>query len=463
MLILRFFVTLFVLVCTMVTVAASIQYCPVQSVCYQVAIPSGSAKADSGNIYLQLRAPVSYSWIGFGMGQQMNGSNIFVVYQDGTGNVTISPRTGNGHLAPEHNAAMDVELLDGSGVTDGIMIANVRCGSCSEWPGSNMSFSSAAADYIEARKEGDAINSTLPDELIDYHDAHSQWQLDLTEAIVEQDSNPFVDVDDDNNNDNDNGNDNGNGNGNDSGNSNDNDNGSVEPVLSANEQTLMAVHGIIMSVAIACLLPLGAALMDILGILCLHAAVQMLGFFLMLVGTGLGAAIARNPGVFEHSVSHIVLGAVACDLMLIQVFLGMIYHSYFSKHESLGWTKHLHVWFGRFVIVASIANGALGLQLVKGDPILTTIYVLVATATIALQVGTSEYHKHHRRKVDASQRTADEGAAELADEQLAHVPHFPGFESALEQFPPFEDHIPAEQRSAPQSAEEIRELQSLSA
>lgn len=57
----------------------------------------------------------------------MSGSNMFVVYTAGNGNVTLSPRLGQGHREPNLNSDAQVTLLEGSGVSDGKMIANVRC------------------------------------------------------------------------------------------------------------------------------------------------------------------------------------------------------------------------------------------------------------------------------------------------------------------------------------------------
>ena len=60
----------------------------------------------------------------------MAGATIFAMYQDGNGNVTISSRDGGpGHVEPQFDSAIfaGVELLDGSGVVDGVMRANVRC------------------------------------------------------------------------------------------------------------------------------------------------------------------------------------------------------------------------------------------------------------------------------------------------------------------------------------------------
>lgn len=68
------------------------------------------------------------SWIGFGQGTEMAGSNIFVIYADASGtNVTLSPRLGTGEVMPMMDKTADVTLLSGSGITNGMMTANVMC------------------------------------------------------------------------------------------------------------------------------------------------------------------------------------------------------------------------------------------------------------------------------------------------------------------------------------------------
>ena len=67
----------------------------------------------------------------------MAGSNIFVAYPNADGtNMTISPRTGVGEVEPNFNANSQVTLLSGSGISNGIMTANVKCRFCSK-DGSN--------------------------------------------------------------------------------------------------------------------------------------------------------------------------------------------------------------------------------------------------------------------------------------------------------------------------------------
>lgn len=70
-------------------------------------------------------------WIGLGQGgaNQMRNSNIFIIYADSTGsNVTLSPRLGTGEVEPKFNSGAQVSLVEGSGIANGVMTANVRCG-----------------------------------------------------------------------------------------------------------------------------------------------------------------------------------------------------------------------------------------------------------------------------------------------------------------------------------------------
>lgn len=58
----------------------------------------------------------------------MSGANFFVIYTSANGrNVTLSPRLGSGYNARSFNSAAQVNLLAGSGVSNGIMVANIKC------------------------------------------------------------------------------------------------------------------------------------------------------------------------------------------------------------------------------------------------------------------------------------------------------------------------------------------------
>ena len=58
----------------------------------------------------------------------MAGANIFVIYPNQNGdNVTLSPRSGAGHFEPDFNSGAQVTLLGGSGISSGVMLANIKC------------------------------------------------------------------------------------------------------------------------------------------------------------------------------------------------------------------------------------------------------------------------------------------------------------------------------------------------
>jgi hypothetical protein len=68
------------------------------------------------------------AWVGLGQGSGMAGSNIFVVYANAAGtNVTLSPRLGTGEQQPMSDNSAMVNLLSGSMVSNGMMVANVKC------------------------------------------------------------------------------------------------------------------------------------------------------------------------------------------------------------------------------------------------------------------------------------------------------------------------------------------------
>jgi hypothetical protein len=111
------------------TVYAGIEtQCVETNLCYSLNIPDTTVSAGSGDIFIQMTAPTTYSWIGLAQGSQMANANFFIVYTSSNGqNVTLSPRSSSGEVMPTYNSAAQVSLLEGSGVSNGIMTANFRC------------------------------------------------------------------------------------------------------------------------------------------------------------------------------------------------------------------------------------------------------------------------------------------------------------------------------------------------
>lgn len=262
--------------------ASVLQHCVSGQICYSVAVPSASASTGSGDIYLQLQAPTSYAWAALGQGTAMAGAHILVMYADGTGNVTVSPRTATGHTPPKQDtttATATITLLEGSGVNTsaGLMVANVRCANCQSWSGGTMDLAGASTDWIAAWKGGAALDSTDLAVAITQHDstATSQFTLDLTKATITEDANPFAGV---------------------SAVSTTSSSSSSGSAASTST-TIIAAHGIIMAALFVVMWPVASLLMPILGKWMVHAAFQMVNFVIMWIGYGLGVYAANGLGI----------------------------------------------------------------------------------------------------------------------------------------------------------------------
>lgn len=123
----------------------------------------------------------------------MTGANIFIIYTDAAGtNVTLSPRLGTGQVEPKYDSAAQVTLLAGSGVSNGVMTANVKCANCASWSGGTMDFSSSTTNWIWAEKTGDALDSDSTSEDISQHNNMGTMSFSLSEAKSSNDVNPFL-------------------------------------------------------------------------------------------------------------------------------------------------------------------------------------------------------------------------------------------------------------------------------
>ncbi|EXM27643.1 hypothetical protein FOTG_06048 [Fusarium oxysporum f. sp. vasinfectum 25433] len=260
--------------------AVTSSFCPDNgNVCFRWGIPEASASAGSGSFYFQIKAPTSTQWAGLGTGSQMAGSNMFIIYQDGNGNVTLSPRRGVGEVMPQYTKRSGLELLDGSGIKDNQMIANIRCNNCVD-----LSLKGTSS-WIAAWKNGNSLDSTSMEERISEHDTHADFSVDFSKATMSSDSNPFTGS-----------NENTNSNSGSSSGGAVTQNGSGSP-----SKTVLRAHGIIMSIVFIAGYPLGAILMPMLGKWLIHAGWQVVMLLLMWAGFGLGYVYARDGGYVSSS------------------------------------------------------------------------------------------------------------------------------------------------------------------
>ncbi|KAJ4348955.1 hypothetical protein N0V95_005003 [Ascochyta clinopodiicola] len=124
----------------------------------------------------------------------MAGSNIFVVYTSADGNnVTLSPRSASGYAMPTLNSNTKVELLEGSGVSNGVMTANVKCSNCDSWSGGTADFKASSGNWIYAyQSSGGALNSNDQSVSIRQHNQQDAFSWDYANAKGGSSVNPLV-------------------------------------------------------------------------------------------------------------------------------------------------------------------------------------------------------------------------------------------------------------------------------
>ncbi|KAM0462810.1 hypothetical protein ACHAPV_003635 [Trichoderma viride] len=362
--------------------AATSSFCPTSGVCFEWGVPDATAKANSGDIFFQLKAPTSWQWIGLGIGTSMPDSNMFIMYQDGKGNVTLSTRPGANHIMPTFKARSDVELLAGSGVVGGNMVANVRCSNCT-----NLDFS-GQSNWISAWKSGDSLASTNPAAIITQHDSMTLFQVNLGKASISSDSNPFTGSSASSSGGNSGSNPGSSSSGDSDGDGDGNGNGGAVSGVSGGStpsQTLPTAHGTIMSIVFVILYPLGSSLMPLIGKWYIHASWQTIAFLLMWAGFGIGVFIARQDGIFFQQ-AHTRLGVILVCLVSLQPIFGIIHHVNYLKVQRRGIFGHLHCWYGRALMVIGIVNGGLGLQLGDAPTRYIIAYSVVAGVTAIIYV-----------------------------------------------------------------------------
>ncbi|KAL4730436.1 hypothetical protein ACLX1H_002470 [Fusarium chlamydosporum] len=292
------------------------------------------------------------SWAGLGIGDSMSGSQMFIMYQDGKGNVTLSPRAGKGEVMPQYSKMDGLELLDGSGVKDNQMIANVRCNDCK-----NLNLKGSDL-WIAAWLAGDSLDSTSPSERISQHDEHATFDVSLAKASISSDKNPFTSAD--------------------ANESTSGSNGAVAETSSkGSNDNVQLAHGIIMSIVFIAGYPLGAILMPIIGKWLIHAGWQVVMLLLMWAGFGLGYVCAKDKGIWGNQ-AHTRMGTAVCALITLQPILGYMHHRYFLSHGKRGIISHVHIWYGRALIIIGIVNGGLGLQLANSSRAFIIVYSVIA-------------------------------------------------------------------------------------
>lgn len=270
----------------------------------------------------------------------MTNANMFIMYSDGSGNVTLSPRFSRGEVQPRYNRDLNVELLSGSGVENGVMTANLRCGNCAQGGAGN--FGAQSGQWIHARRNGGALDTTDVQANIVQHDTHDSFTWSYSNAIGGASANPFA---------------------------------ASDTVVSGNSapssggnramrSNILLAHGVLASLAFLVFFPVGAIIMRLGGfnsVLKVHVATQILSWLLFATAFGLGLYYGVTGNYMSEA--HPIIGIVLIAMLMFQPLAGWLHHKQFVRSGQRSAVSHGHIWIGRIAIILGMINGGLGLQL----------------------------------------------------------------------------------------------------
>ncbi|RDW56509.1 hypothetical protein BP5796_13150 [Coleophoma crateriformis] len=137
-------------------------------------------------------------------------------------------------------------------------------------------------------------------------------------------------------------------------------------------------HGAVMIVAVLILFPIGVLSMRLLKRWYIHAALQGIALVFFLIGVFLGINIgtAKNK-LFNNA--HTNLGIFLTSLLLIlQPLLGMFHHRSHEKFGYRGLVGNIHRYLGHALLLLSVINGGLGIQLAGQTGALKNAYIVLA-------------------------------------------------------------------------------------
>ena len=332
------------------------QHCAANKVCFGLNIPETTAQSSNGgNVFISMQAPTTYSWVGLGMGSSMSSADMLVLYTDGKGNVTVSPRLSSDHRQPRFDGSLGVKLLEGSGVANGIMTANIQCGNCART--GRMDFRGDSGNWIYASQSGAPLDSSNVEENISIHSDNGAFEWNFRPAVGGQSANPFRQA-------------NANvttGAASSSGNS------------GSNRATIILCHGVLASIAFLVLFPAGAVVMrlgNFKGLIWIHAGIQLLAWMVFVAAFGLGLYYGIQINLMTQA--HPIIGIVLIVLVTVQPLLGWVHHKQFVRTGGRGAASQGHIWMGRVAIILGMINGGLGLQLARVSKRYVVAYSVVA-------------------------------------------------------------------------------------
>ncbi|KAE8448065.1 hypothetical protein EG329_009830 [Mollisiaceae sp. DMI_Dod_QoI] len=326
------------------------------SVSFALNIPQAD---DNNDLYFAIQGDASQSWIAIGMGSdKMDDSLIWMVYKDSSGkNVTLSPRLSYDHVEPSYTSNISYQVLPGTTITsDDNYTVFAKCTNCRSWKGGSIDPTNKKANFIFASGPSGDLKTNDLSAGIKRHSSYGVFQMDLTLAFGSAGA-PIIATSD--------------------------SSGTTEVSDKTDHDFSAALHGCLMILAFVALMPLGLLILRIMNSVKWHGYNQALSVAVALLGTGIGiyAGTMYNRTMHWNS-AHQIFGLIIIVAMVGQFVLGYMHHRIYKRTQATTKLAPIHVWLGRVVIPAGIANGFLGFPLALNSKFNWALLALVLLVII---------------------------------------------------------------------------------
>ncbi|PVH84511.1 iron reductase domain protein [Cadophora sp. DSE1049] len=307
-----------------------------RSINFALNIPQGD---DNNDLYFTIQAPSVSTWIAIGLGSdKMEDSLMFMAYSDSTGkNVTLSPRLSYGHVEPSYTKNVTVEVLPGTKIENGNYTVNALCRNCRSWKGGSIDSTNTAAKFNYATGPGGNLKSNSKSAGIKRHDLYGAFTMDLTKAVGVKGV-PVMQFAD--------------------------GTGTVQTEDDSDRDFAPPAHAVLMILAFVGMMPLAVMILRVLNSPKWHGVTQTASALVALIGTGVGIKAGMQYNRTKNFDSaHQIFGIIVIAAMIGQFVLGFLHHRMYKKTQTTTKLAPIHVWLGRVVIPAGIANGFVGFPL----------------------------------------------------------------------------------------------------
>ncbi|KAI9728470.1 MAG: hypothetical protein M1828_003872 [Chrysothrix sp. TS-e1954] len=316
------------------------------------------------DLKMQLSAPMSAGWGAVGIGGEMKGALMFMIYPSSNSkDVTVSVRSATGNVKPQELKGVEY-TVEKTSIMDGTMMAQLTCHQCDSWKGGMLDMTDANAPWMYALGPNSPVHSDDQNtESIQQHQKYNnQFYVNMPNAMTmmqdptfssmlptaNKDASTSMDMKA----------------GMMSTSSSSSSSSSSKSSGPSDYKQLVIAHAVLLGLSFAFLMPLAVLLLRVAGrySFWLHAGIQSLAIMALLAGFPIAIYFSASGDEFNSfTQAHQIIGIIAVSAsILFQPALGWYHHIRYKKIGRRTIFSHVHMWIGRLTPLLGIINIILG-------------------------------------------------------------------------------------------------------